>query len=181
MAASWLTCEGENGWEDDMNPGAVNVKHDSKVDGDAAQNGEAVHEGPVRRVQRDLTERRRGRWSQKVMFKNQTYVPDPREAPTHLQVDGEDQRGGSDDSERLEVRWSLAILPHGLQEGTVGDEEGDEWDKDAVEQADEEVLKVEQPPLLTWDVEFGELKAEFVINVLSGHQEPDLVKNVHGS
>lgn len=35
-----------------------------------------------------------------------------------------------------------------------------------MEQTDEEVLVVEQPPLLPGDVEFGKLQAEFVVNVL---------------
>lgn len=72
------------------------------------------------------------------------------EARPHLQVDGEDQRGGGDDGEGLVVGRSLAVLPHGLQEGSVGNEEDDERDEDAVEEADEEVLVVEQQPLLPW-------------------------------
>lgn len=85
---------------------------------------------------------------------------------THLQVDGEDQRRGGDHGEGLVVGRSLAILPHGLQEGSVWDEEDYERDKDAVEQTDEEVLVVEQRPLLPGDVEFGKLQAEFVVHVL---------------
>lgn len=50
-----LTCEGENRREDDVNSSTVDVKHDPEVDGDAAQDGEAIHEGPERRVQRDLS------------------------------------------------------------------------------------------------------------------------------
>lgn len=49
-----LTCEGENRREDDMNSSTVDVKHDPEVDGNAAQDGEAIHEGPERCVQRDL-------------------------------------------------------------------------------------------------------------------------------
>lgn len=48
------TCEGEHGGEDDVDPGAVDVKHDPKVDGYAAQNGETAHKGPIWRVQGDL-------------------------------------------------------------------------------------------------------------------------------
>ena len=36
-----------------------------------------------------------------------------------------------------------------MKEGSVGDEEDDERDKDTVEQADEEVLVVEQRPQLS--------------------------------
>lgn len=66
----------------------------------------------------------------------------------HLQVDDKNERRGGDDGEGLVVGGGLSVLPHGLQEGSVGDEEDDERDEDAVEQTDEEVLVVEQGPLL---------------------------------
>lgn len=85
---------------------------------------------------------------------------------TNLQVDGERQRRGGDDGEGLVVRRGFSVLPHGLQEGAVRDEEDDERDEDAVEQADEEVPVVEQRPLLAGQVELRELQAQFVVNVL---------------
>jgi len=41
-----------------VDPGAVDVKHDAKVDGYAAQDREAVHKGPVGRIKRDLKNKR---------------------------------------------------------------------------------------------------------------------------
>lgn len=38
-----------------MDSSTVDVKHDAKVDGYAAQNCKTVDEGPVRCIQRDLT------------------------------------------------------------------------------------------------------------------------------
>lgn len=94
------------------------------------------------------------------------YLNVSQSAFTNLQVDSENERGGGDDSEGLVVGRRFSILSHGLQEGPVRDEEDDERDEDAVEQADEEVLVVEHPPLLTRQVEPWELEAEFVINIL---------------
>lgn len=85
---------------------------------------------------------------------------------TDLQVDSEDERWGSDDGKGLVVGGGFAVLPHGLQEGSVRNKEDDERDKDAVEQADEEVPVVEQCPLLARQVEFGEFQAQFVVDVL---------------
>lgn len=84
----------------------------------------------------------------------------------NLQVDGKNERRGGDDGEGLVVRGGLSVLPHGLQEGSVGDEEDDERDEDTVKQADEEVLVVEQRSQLAGPIEFGEFQAQFVINVL---------------
>lgn len=85
---------------------------------------------------------------------------------TNLQVDGKNQRRGGDNGKGLVVGGSFSILPHGLQEGTVRDEEDDERDEDAVEQTDEEVPVVKQRPLLAGQVELREFQAQFVINIL---------------
>lgn len=53
--AGRLTGEGEHWGEDDVDSSTVDVKHDAKVDGYAAQNCKTVDEGPVRCIQRDLT------------------------------------------------------------------------------------------------------------------------------
>ncbi|KAA8584634.1 hypothetical protein FQN60_008419, partial [Etheostoma spectabile] len=58
---------------------------------------------------------------------------------TDLQVDCENERRGGDDGKGLVVGGGFSVLPHGLKEGSVGDEEDDKRDKDAVEQADEEI------------------------------------------
>lgn len=96
---------------------------------------------------------------------------------TNLQVDNENERWGSDDGKGLVVGGGFSVLSHGLQEGSVRNEEDDERDKDAVEQADEEVLVVEQYPLLARQVEFGEFQAQFVVNVLQREEE----ESVHSS
>lgn len=44
-----------------MNPSTVEVKHDSKVDGDAAQDCKAIDKGPVGGVQRNLSNKIVGR------------------------------------------------------------------------------------------------------------------------
>lgn len=85
---------------------------------------------------------------------------------TNLQVDNEYERRGSNNSKGLVIGGGFSILPHGLQEGSIGDEEDDERDEDAVEQADEEILVIEKCPLLTRQVELREFQAEFVINIL---------------
>lgn len=85
---------------------------------------------------------------------------------TNLQVDNKHERRGSNNSKGLVIRGGFSILPHGLQEGSIGYEEDDEWDEDAVEQADEEILVIEKCPLLTRQVEPREFQAEFVINIL---------------
>ena len=41
-----------------MDSSTVDVEHDAKVDGYAAQNCEAVNEGPVGGIQRDLSDNR---------------------------------------------------------------------------------------------------------------------------
>ncbi|KAF3848750.1 hypothetical protein F7725_015247 [Dissostichus mawsoni] len=64
--------------------------------------------------------------------------------PSTVDVDDKNERGGGDDGEGLVVGGGFSVLPHGLKEGSVGDEEDDERDKDTVEQADEEVLVVEK-------------------------------------
>lgn len=85
---------------------------------------------------------------------------------TYLQVDGKNERGGSDDGKGLVIWGRFSILPHGLKEGSVGDEEDDERDEDAMEQADEEVLVIEQQPLLAGQVKLGEFHAQLVIHIL---------------
>lgn len=85
---------------------------------------------------------------------------------TDLQVDSKNEWRGSDDSQRLVVGGGFSVLPHGLKEGSIRDEEDDERDEDAVEQADEKVLVVEHWPLLARQVELGEFQTQFVINIL---------------
>lgn len=109
-----------------MDPSTVDVKHDPKVDGYAAQNCKAVDKSPVGGIQGDL------------------------------QIHDKNQGRGSNDSKGLIVWGGFSVLPHGLQEGSIRYEEDDEWDEDAVEQADEKVFVVKQRPLLTGNVEFGE-------------------------
>lgn len=48
------TCEGEDWGEDDVDPSTMDVKHDAKVDGYAAQDSKAVHKSPVGGVQGNL-------------------------------------------------------------------------------------------------------------------------------
>lgn len=55
----WLTCEGERWGEEDMDACAVDVKHDAKVNGYAAQHCKAIDEGPVGGVERYLA-----KWSE---------------------------------------------------------------------------------------------------------------------
>lgn len=57
-------------------------------------------------------------------------------------------------------------MPHRLQECPIRNEEDNEGDEDAMEQADEEVLVVEQQPLLTRQIELGKFEAQSVIHVL---------------
>lgn len=57
-------------------------------------------------------------------------------------------------------------MPHGLKECSVRDEEDDEGDEDAMEQADEEVLVIEQQPLLAGQVKLGEFHTQFVVYIL---------------
>lgn len=85
---------------------------------------------------------------------------------TDLQVDSKNEWRGCDDSQGLVVGGGFSVLPHGLKEGSVRDEEDDERDEDAVEQADEKVLVVEHWPLLARQVELGEFQTQFVINIL---------------
>jgi len=87
---------------------------------------------------------------------------------TDLQVDGDDERGGGHHGEGLVVRGRLPVLPHGLEEGAVGDEEDDEGHEDAVEQADEELLEVKQHPLLARQVKLWEFQTQLVVHVLQG-------------
>lgn len=151
-----------------MDAGAVNVKHDPKVDGYTSQDRKAVDKGPVGGLQGDL-----GKKKKKKTVKSGK----PRSAAkrvsvaTDLQVDGKDQGGGGDDGQGLVVGGRLAVLAHGLEEGPVRDEEDDEGDKDAVEQTDEEVLEVEQRPLLARQVELGEFQAKFVVHILEEEGE----------
>lgn len=84
----------------------------------------------------------------------------------NLQVDSKDEGRGGDHSQGLVIRGGFSVLPHGLKEGSIRDEEDDERDKDAVEQTDEEVLVVEQCPLLTGQVELWKFQAKFVIHIL---------------
>lgn len=166
-----LTGEGEDGGEEDVDPGAVDVEQDPEVDGDGAQDREAVDEGPVGRLQGDLS-------NGDTPGGTRHSAPHHREnsrrrRPTHLQVDGEDQGGGGDHGQGLVVGGGLPVLAHGLEEGPVRDEEDDEGHEDALEQADEEVLEVEQRPLLAWQVELGELQAQFVIHILEEEEEKD--------
>ena len=68
----------------------------------------------------------------------------------YLQVNSDDEGGGGDNSKWLVVRGGLPILAHGLQERSIGNEEDDERGEDAMAQTDEEVLVVEEGPLLAW-------------------------------
>lgn len=88
-----------------------------------------------------------------------------------LQVDGKYEGRGSDHSQGLVIRGGFSILAHGLKEGSIRDEEDDEGDKDAMEQTDEEVLEVEQRPLLTRQVELREFQAKFVIHILEEEEQ----------
>lgn len=51
-----LTGESEGWREDDVDSCTVDIEHDPKVYGYTAEDGEAVHKGPVRRLQRYLGE-----------------------------------------------------------------------------------------------------------------------------
>lgn len=84
----------------------------------------------------------------------------------HLQVDGDDERWSGDHSKGLVIGRSLAVLSHGLQEGAVRDEEDHEGREDAVEQADEEVLVVEQRSLLPREIQLRETQTQFVVHIL---------------
>lgn len=88
------------------------------------------------------------------------------EHETNLQVHSKNERRRSDHSQGLVVGRGFSVLPHCLKEGSIRDEEDDQRDKDAVEQADEEVFIVEECPLLAGQVELGKFHAQFVVNVL---------------
>lgn len=90
---------------------------------------------------------------------------------TNLQVHDKNQGRGGYNSKGLIVRGGFSVLPHGLQEGPIGDEEDDERHKDAMEQADEKVLVVEQRPLLAGKVKSGEFQAQSVVDVLQKEEE----------
>lgn len=92
---------------------------------------------------------------------------------TDLQVDSKNKGRGSDDSQGLVIRGGLSVLPHGLKEGSIRDEEDDEGDEDAMEQTDEEVLVVEQCPLLPGQVQLWEFQAKFVIYILKENDGDD--------
>lgn len=42
-----------------MYPGAMEIKHDAKVQGDASKNRKCIHEGPVRSIQANLSGKQR--------------------------------------------------------------------------------------------------------------------------
>lgn len=90
---------------------------------------------------------------------------------TDLQVDSKYEGRGRDHSQGLVIRGGFSILAHCLKEGSIRDEEDDEGHKDAVEQTDEEVLEVEQRPLLARQVELWEFQAKFVIHILKEEEE----------
>lgn len=90
---------------------------------------------------------------------------------TNLQVDSKNKWRGSDYSQGLVVWGGFSILPHCLKESAVRDEEGDERDEDAMEQADEEVLVVEQCPQLARKVELWKLQAKFIVYILERKME----------
>lgn len=92
---------------------------------------------------------------------------------TDLQVDSKHEARGSDNSQGLVIRGGFSVLPHGLKEGSIRDEEDDEGDKDAMEQTDEEVLVVEQRPLLPGQVQLWEFQAKFVIYILKENDGVD--------
>lgn len=170
-----------------MDSGAVNVKHDPKVNGYASQDRKAVDEGPVGRFQRDLSNREtfrkkssvwpiranNGSHHQTAATSHTVKHHNPYVCATDLQVDGKYEGRGSDDGQGLVVRGGFSILAHGLQEGSIRDEEDDEGDKDAVEQTDEEVLEVKQRPLLSRQVELWEFQAKFVIHILEEEKDDD--------
>lgn len=58
-----------------MDPSTVEVKHDAKVNGYAAQNRKAVDESPVGGLQRDLPNRRWSRSQQVVQIKHSSSLP----------------------------------------------------------------------------------------------------------
>lgn len=95
---------------------------------------------------------------------------------TDLQVDSKNKWRGSDDGQGLVVWGGFSVLPHCLKERSVRDEKGDERDEDAVEQADEEVLVVEQCPLLARQVELWKFQAQFVINILERKMKEEEVE-----
>ena len=70
----------------------------------------------------------------------------------YLQVDRDDEGACRNHSKGLVVGGSFSVLPHGLKEGSIGDEEGDQRHEDPMEETDEEVLEVEERPLLAREV-----------------------------
>ena len=147
-----------------MDSGAVDVKHDPKVNGYASQDRKAVDKGPVGRFQRDLTNGGDTREESYLYLKRHKSCV--RARATDLQVDGKNKGRGCDHGQGLVIRGGFAVLAHGLKEGSIRDEEDDEGDKDSVGQTDEEVPEVEQRPLLTRQVEVWEFQAKLVIHVL---------------
>jgi len=87
----------------------------------------------------------------------------------YLHADHNDEGGGDGDGEGLVVGQLGSIVPGGISEDAVGDEEHEDRGVDALGDADEELPLVEEQVQLSGLVELGVLHAPLLRDVLGTH------------